>query len=90
MASSIRNVDVDEIEHISRSDLNEARLTTLQDGCDDFEDLLNSASEPIRLSGTEPPYEVDDGRHRMYLARDKGLYWVPAVFVDLEDDDLDD
>jgi len=77
----MRDVDLDDIEDVDRSDLSESRLQMLEDGYDDFDDVLSSSSDPITLDGDEPPYEIIDGRHRIYLAREKGLSSVPAKFL---------
>ena len=77
----MQDVDLDDIEEISRRDLSASRLDTLRNGHDSFDDVLNSRSDPITLDrsgGT--PYEVIDGRHRIYLAREKGYSKVPAQF----------
>jgi hypothetical protein len=41
--------------------------------------VLNSESEPIALDMSSKPYKIIDGRHRVYLARQKGYTEVRAV-----------
>jgi hypothetical protein len=74
------NVSLSDIEHISQSDLSNAKLNALVNGCDSFEHQLNSSSNPIALSGSRP-FRIIDGRHRVFWARQKGYDSVPAIFV---------
>jgi len=71
-------VSLNEIEYISISDLNQGRLDTLQNGYNSFEEVLNSSSDPIKLDCSSSPYKVIDGRHRIYLAREKGYSTINA------------
>ncbi len=77
----MQDVDLDDIEDVSRSELDSDRLETLENGFDDFDDVLNSSSDPITLEGDEPPYQIIDGRHRIYLARERGYGSVPAQIL---------
>lgn len=74
------NVSLSDIEHISQSDLSNAKLNSLVNGYDSFEYQLNDSNEPIALSGSRP-YTIINGRHRVFLARQKGYSSVPAIFV---------
>ena len=78
--SSKRQVSLRDIEDISLRDLKSSRLNNLQNGFSSFDTVLNSQSDPIALTGSKP-YEIVDGRHRVYLARQKGYSKVPAIFV---------
>ena len=89
MASSIRDVDLDDIEDVDEDDLSEERLELLENGYSDFDDVLEG-DEPIRLGGTESPFEIMDGHHRIFIARQRGYESVPAFFEDLDDDDFED
>lgn len=80
MAKERVNVSLSDIEHISQSDLSSSKLDALVNGYDSFEYQLNNSSNPIALSGSRP-YKVIDGRHRVFMARQKGYYTVPAIFV---------
>jgi hypothetical protein len=74
-------VKLSEIESVSRSDLNSKRLDTLLNGFNTFDKVLESAGDPIALSGKSAPYTIIDGRHRIYLAREKGYSSVNVRFV---------
>jgi hypothetical protein len=74
------NVPLSDIRHVSQSELSNAKLNALENGYDSFEYQLNSSSNPIALTGGKP-YDISDGRHRIFLARQKGYKYVPAIFV---------
>lgn len=74
-------VYLSDIENISYSQLNESRLRNLENGHDSFDDVLNSSSDPVTLSQRSRPYEVLDGRHRVYLARKKGYSSINVQFA---------
>ena len=77
----MEDVDLDDIEDVSVSELSDSRLDDLRNGYSSFDEVLNSSSDPITLdesSGT--PYSITDGRHRVYLARELGYSSVPAQF----------
>jgi len=75
------SVSLSDIESVSRSDLRESRLRDLENGYDSFDKVLNSSSDPIALDNSSRPYRITDGRHRVYLARQKGYSSVNARFV---------
>lgn len=75
----MENVYLSDIAHVSRGDLRDSRLDDLENGYSSFEEVLNSSSDPITLSGSKP-YEIIDGQHRIYLARQKGYTKVRAQF----------
>ena len=75
------NVSLSDIESVSRGELETSKLEALENGYDSFETQLNSKNSPIALDGTSMPYRIINGRHRIYLARQKGYYSVPADFV---------
>lgn len=77
---SRERVSLNDIEHISSSDLSSSKLDALVNCYDSFEYQLNSSSNPIALSGSRP-YRVIDGRHRVFMARQKGYDSVLAIFV---------
>lgn len=82
----MEEVDLDDIESVSEGELSQSRLENLRDGHSSFDDVLRSWSEPInrdRSGGIL--YEIIDGRHRIYLAREMGYSTVPAQF-DGDDD----
>ena len=75
------NVSLSDIENVSRGELEAPKLEALENGYDSFETQLNSKNSPIALDGTFTPYRIINGRHRIYLARQKGYSSVPADFV---------
>lgn len=76
------DVDLDDIEDVDAWQLNSSRLNMLKNGHDSFDDVLNSWSDPITLEDRSgPPYKIIDGRHRIYLARQRGYSTVPAKFI---------
>lgn len=74
-------VKLSEIESVSRSALDSRRLETLLNGHDSFDEVLTSRSDPIALSERSTPYTIIDGRHRVYLARQKGYREVSVRFI---------
>ena len=50
-------------------------------GYDSFETQLNSRNNPIALDRSSWPYRIINGRHRVFLARQKGYSSIPAEFV---------
>ena len=75
------SVSLADIESVSRSELSDKRLKTLENGYDSFDIVLNSSSDPVALDKSSKPYRIVDGRHRVYLARQKGYSSVNARFV---------
>ncbi len=69
-----------DIEDINSEDLIDSRLYTLQNGYDSFDKVLNSNSDPITLDKSKKPYTILDGRHRIFLARQKGYKKVNVRF----------
>ena len=75
-------VPLTEIENVSRQELDQRRLDTLQHGFSPFDQLLKSESDPITLDKRSgKPYRITDGRHRIFLARQKGYQNVLVNFV---------
>ncbi|WP_414586995.1 hypothetical protein [Scytonema sp. PCC 10023] len=69
-----------DIEHLDRSKLSEKKLNDLQNR---LSEALFNSSEPIALDKRfGKPYRITNGRHRIYLAREKGYQMVPAIFTD--------
>lgn len=73
-------VYLSDIENVSYHQLNESRLRYLENGYDSFDRILNSSSDPVTLSQRSRPYEILDGRHRVYLARKKGYSSINIQF----------
>lgn len=76
------SIKLSEIQAVSSSDLNQSRLNNLLNGYSSFDEVLKGSSDPIALSkknGT--PYNIIDGRHRVYLARKKGYSSVNVIFI---------
>ena len=81
----MEQVSLSDIEQVSKGELKDSRLDTLIDGYSSFDEVLRSSSDPIALSRSGgKPYSIIDGRHRVFLAHQKGLSFVPATFVDAE------
>ena len=75
----MEDIDLNDIEDVDASELSKSRLETLENGHDSFEDVLASNSDPITLDGSSGiPYSIIDGRHRIYLARERGYTSVTA------------
>jgi hypothetical protein len=72
------NIALSEIVDVSRNELSDKRLQTLLDGFNTFEQVLASKSDPIVLDASRKPYDIIEGRHRIYLAREKGYTSVPC------------
>ena len=75
------NVNLSDIENVSKGELETSKLEALENGYDSFETQLNSKNSPIALDRSSTPYRIINGRHRIYLARQKGYTAVPAEFV---------
>jgi len=73
-----KKIQLSQIKNIDLQDLDEKRLNTLLNGYDPFHIVLNSQSDPITLDISKIPYDVIDGRHRVYLARKKGFSEINA------------
>ncbi|MEQ8976167.1 MAG: ParB N-terminal domain-containing protein [Coleofasciculus sp. C1-SOL-03] len=77
----IQQVRLSDIQTVSSSELEPKKLKALENSYDSFESQLNSQRNPIALDrGAGKPYQILDGRHRVYLARKKGYSSVPATF----------
>jgi hypothetical protein len=72
-------VKLSDIEELDLKDLEETKLHALENSYDSFEDQVNSRSNPIALDMTSRPYKILDGRHRIFLSRQKGHTSVPAI-----------
>lgn len=44
-----------------------------------FEVLLHQCADPIRLDARVMPYRILDGRHRIFIARQRRLLTVPVL-----------
>lgn len=72
-------VNLSDIRNIEQSELENNRLNTLLQGHSSFEKVLESYSDPITIdAGNGKPFGVLDGRHRIYLARQKGYSSISA------------
>ena len=77
----MEKINLSEIENVNKSSLSEERLRTLENGYSSFDDVINNSGDPIALYRGTKPYEIADGKHRIYLARKKGYSSVKAKFV---------
>lgn len=74
-------IQLSDIENVNREELDQRRLDTLLHGFSPFDQVLQSRSDPITLDKRfGKPYRIVDGRHRIFLARQKGYQ---SVFVRL-------
>ncbi len=76
-------VVLDDIEQVRYSDISQRKLDALENSYDSFEYQVNNCSDDnaIALSGYGAPYTIINGRHRIYLARQKGWQTIRARFV---------
>lgn len=74
-------VKMSDIQVPKKSELNEGKIRSLENSPDSIESLLHSKTDPIALHKGTPPYEVYSGRHRVYVAAQKGIKLIPAVFT---------
>ena len=78
----LQYVDASDIESVCMSELNKTRLDTLLHGYSPFEIVLKNSSDPIALDKKGGmPYKIIDGRHRIFLARQKRYCSLAVVFV---------
>jgi hypothetical protein len=77
----MENIRLIDIENVYRADLETSKLHALENSYDSFEAQLNSRNNPIALDRSSRPYKIINGRHRIFLARQKGYSSVHAVFV---------
>jgi hypothetical protein len=80
---SVEWIDLDDIEDVRLSELSSSRLEQLKDGYESLDDILDDPSitgNEVVLDGRDngPPYEITDGRHRIYLAREAGRSRIKA------------
>jgi hypothetical protein len=73
-------VKISDIRVPNRSELIEGKITSVENSPDSISSLLHDATDPITLHKGTPPYEVYSGRHRVYVADQKGIKIIPAVF----------
>jgi hypothetical protein len=79
--SETHPVKMSDIKIPNLHELNQGKLDSLKNSPDSLEKLLHSKSDPIALHKGNAPYEVYSGRHRVYLAYQKGIKVIPAVFT---------
>ena len=84
--SQLKTVPLAQIQYISPSKLSAKKLAQLNTAPvslnETFSGYVNpfthEADEPIVLDNTKTPYQIINGRHRIHLARQKGLTEVKA------------
>lgn len=70
--SRIALIQLSEIKHVSYNELSVDRLNKLESGNKTLERIINETNDIITLQGKRP-YDIIDGRHRIFLARKLGL-----------------
>lgn len=73
-------VKMSDIRVPNRSELIEGKIRSIENSPDSISSLLHDERDPITLDKGTPPYEVYSGRHRVYVAYQKGIKIIPAVF----------
>ena len=73
-------VKMSDIRVPNRSELIEGKIRSIENSPDSISSLLHDETDPITLHKGTPPYEVYSGRHRVYVANQKGTKITPAVF----------
>jgi hypothetical protein len=78
----MENINLSDIRIVERTELELDKLYALEHSFDSFEYQLNSSIDPIALdSRSGKPYQIINGRHRIYLARQKGIKSIKAKMV---------
>ena len=74
-------IDLDDIRDVPKSELESAKLHALDNSSDSFEYQVNECSDAnaVCLSGSKP-YDIVNGRHRVFAARQKGWRKIRARF----------
>jgi len=75
-------IALSDIESVSAGDLKSSRLRDLENGYHTFSYLFEnnaSLSDPIVVSKHRRPYVIINGRHRIFLARQKGYRSVQCL-----------
>ncbi|MCC3569174.1 MULTISPECIES: hypothetical protein [unclassified Microcoleus] len=73
-------VKMSDIRVLNLSELNPAKIRAIENSSESLSSLLHDQDDPIVLYRGTPPYELCDGRHRVYLAEQRGIKLVPAAF----------
>ncbi|WP_254174917.1 hypothetical protein [Planktothrix pseudagardhii] len=73
-------VKMSDIRIPKRSELNELKIRALENSPDSLSSLLHDKKHPIVLYRGTRPYEICNGRHRIYLAAQQGIKVIPAGF----------
>lgn len=75
-------VNLHDIRDVSISELSNSKLHALDNSYDSFDYQVNNCNSEnaVCLSGNIP-YEIINGRHRVYLARKKGWKTIKARFA---------
>jgi len=75
----LKEVNLNDIVDVRLSELDQKKLYSLENSYDSFEYQLNSSKNPIALDCSSKPYKIINGRHRIYLARQKGYKTIKVV-----------
>src|SRR3954447_20058843 len=80
----IKHIPLNAIEQVNIDELKPNRIDILLNGAESFDTVINSRLNPITLDGPHAPYVIIDGRHRVYLSRQRGDTHIPARCLWLE------
>lgn len=77
---NVRPVLLVDIEAINERKLNQEKLEQIDRS---FQDIIYKSEYPICIDRRfGRPFKIIDGRHRIYIARQKSLRLVPAIVID--------
>lgn len=81
------NVDLLRINSIKKEkqfyDIND--LFDINDTVDEDYALTKSLSEPVIITKIDDKYEVLDGKHRVYRAKNEGIVKIEAYFYEIQE-----
>ena len=81
--ATFHQINLSDIENVKLNDLDSKKLYWLENGADSFDYQVNQCTDEnaVALSNGTNPYEILNGRHRIYLARQKGWRTIRARFA---------
>jgi hypothetical protein len=73
------SLKISDIKIPNKSELKDFKLKQFKSDAD-LVKAINHDKDPIVLYQGSRPYEICDGRHRVYLAKQKGINVIPVLF----------